>query len=597
NQIGILSELETTNKTNLVKAINEAKNSGLTEQQKQDLTAAKTDASTAKTEATTARTEKIPATRLDTSSDANKIKQINLSDEVKQMMAGTTPVNATPQDGSVTYQKTAFLEIKYDNLVDVSKLTEGYLSGTGTVTASTVAYLTDFIPVVYGKTYISKIANGGTWGSHYYKSDKTGVKRITLNADNSFTVDDNTVAYVRLVFYPKPTDNKDMMMVEGKVYPTSYIPYEERVNITDQKFEKAIGKVAKVKVDEGLADIANVLPDKSITASKTNFLYEKRINLYDPSKAISGTINQTTGAVSPFAGAWASDFIPVVEGKTYKTNATFNSGFYDSNKSFVQGLANYNGTVTAPTGKDIKYVRMSYNGDANAAMFVEGEFLPTTYIPYTRIEIAPIDATTKQGLLRQLDKLNGLKWNCLGDSITFGLNGRPYHQWIYDRTGVIPRNYGVSSTSIAVRSGRTDSMVERFSSMLDDADVVTVLGGVNDKGNSVPLGTMSDRVNTTFYGACHILFKGLVEKYKGKRIGVMSPLPTYVGNDTLKPYVDVEREVARFYSIPFLDLYNESGLSATLDSMQSGYIPDGLHPNDAGHNVISRRIETFLKSL
>ncbi|PFH81630.1 hypothetical protein COI81_28865 [Bacillus cereus] len=60
-----------------------------------------------KTEVQTARTEKIPSTRLDTSSDASKIKQIHLSDEVKQMMAGNTPVNATPADRSVTKEKLA----------------------------------------------------------------------------------------------------------------------------------------------------------------------------------------------------------------------------------------------------------------------------------------------------------------------------------------------------------------------------------------------------------------------------------------------------------------------------------------------------------
>lgn len=49
----------------------------------------------------------IKAKKLDTSLDDNKIKQENLSEEVKQMMAGNTPINAVPADGGVTTEKLA----------------------------------------------------------------------------------------------------------------------------------------------------------------------------------------------------------------------------------------------------------------------------------------------------------------------------------------------------------------------------------------------------------------------------------------------------------------------------------------------------------
>ncbi|PLR99656.1 metallophosphoesterase family protein [Bacillus sp. T33-2] len=50
---------------------------------------------------------KIPGTELDTSADANKIKMINLSDEVRQAMAGTTPINGSVADGGITLEKLA----------------------------------------------------------------------------------------------------------------------------------------------------------------------------------------------------------------------------------------------------------------------------------------------------------------------------------------------------------------------------------------------------------------------------------------------------------------------------------------------------------
>ena len=47
-----------------------------------------------------------------------------------------------------------------------------------------------------------------------------------------------------------------------------------------------------------------------------------------------------------------------------------------------------------------------------------------------------------------------------------------------------------------------------------DADGVVVFGGTDDFGHGdAPIGTPSDRTYDTFYGACHVLFSKLIEKY------------------------------------------------------------------------------------
>lgn len=51
--------------------------------------------------------ESIPASKLAKATNADRIKLENLADEVLQAMAGTTPVNATPANGSVTTEKVA----------------------------------------------------------------------------------------------------------------------------------------------------------------------------------------------------------------------------------------------------------------------------------------------------------------------------------------------------------------------------------------------------------------------------------------------------------------------------------------------------------
>ena len=141
--------------------------------------------------------------------------------------------------------------------------------------------------------------------------------------------------------------------------------------------------------------------------------------------------------------------------------------------------------------------------------------------------------------------------------------------------------------------------------MENDADVVVVFGGTNDFGHgNVPIGKFSDRVNTTYYGACHVLMQGLLEKYPASAIVFMTPLhrlsedePSMGNGLNLKRYVDIIKEVAEYYAIPVLDLYAISGIQPRVDVMRERYCPDGLHPNGEGHKLIASRLASFLKSL
>lgn len=221
-------------------------------------------------------------------------------------------------------------------------------------------------------------------------------------------------------------------------------------------------------------------------------------------------------------------------------------------------------------------------------------------------------------------KLEGLKINFLGDSITQGVGASSpetvYHAVLKRDAGLAQaRNYGISGTRFAIQKGTEErpkddyvdinSFSERFHMMDDDADVVVVFGGTNDYGHGdAPLGGFSDRTPDTFYGACHYLFSGLIKKYLGKQIVIMTPLhrtgeykntgsQKTVGVGTLKEYVNIIREVAEYYSLPVLDLYASSGLQPEVPEIKEMYIPDGLHPNDNGNAVIARKLKVFLENL
>ena len=215
--------------------------------------------------------------------------------------------------------------------------------------------------------------------------------------------------------------------------------------------------------------------------------------------------------------------------------------------------------------------------------------------------------------------LSGKKIAFLGDSITQGVGvtcvENTYWMELGRRTGAQVHGYGIGGTRLAVQQTPSANPVwdQHFSSrvedMIPDPDVVVVFGGTNDFGHGdVPLGTIADRDNTTFYGALHVLYRQLWEKFPTATIVVMTPLHRIGEHDTLnehghpviaslKGISEAIKEVAAYYSFPVLDLYAVSNLNPELPIIKETYMPDGLHPNDDGHTRIASRLEGFLKAL
>lgn len=212
----------------------------------------------------------------------------------------------------------------------------------------------------------------------------------------------------------------------------------------------------------------------------------------------------------------------------------------------------------------------------------------------------------------------GQKIDFLGDSITEGAGvshiNRRFTELLSSEYGILTVNHGIGGTRIARQ--RTPSFypdhdkdyISRVNDLDSDADVIMVFGGTNDYGHGdAPMGTMQDRTPFTFYGALHTLYTALITRFPQALIVVMTPLhrlneDALVDENgrqragTLKDYVNAIREVAQYYSLPILDLYKESGLQPNVPVIQEMYVPDGLHPNDAGHEILKNMIYSFLKN-
>ena len=211
-------------------------------------------------------------------------------------------------------------------------------------------------------------------------------------------------------------------------------------------------------------------------------------------------------------------------------------------------------------------------------------------------------------------ELRGKKINFLGDSITKGVGTSceacRFSEIIAREQGLAAfRNYGIGGTCIACQTTVPDGVSDgnfcaRALGMDPDADIVVVFGGSNDFGYcDAPLGTADDRTRYTFYGACHELMRSLMERYPTSTVVIVTPTHR-LGDDkpnahgaALAVYVDILRETARYYSLPVLDLFAVSGIQPEVETSRQTYMPDGVHPNDAGHRLLAERMAAFLRAL
>lgn len=217
-------------------------------------------------------------------------------------------------------------------------------------------------------------------------------------------------------------------------------------------------------------------------------------------------------------------------------------------------------------------------------------------------------------------ELKGKKINFLGDSITegCGTSGVEYgFPWLLkQKLGLAEaRNYGIGGTRIAAQLACPDpeedrNYCDRALKMDADADVVVVFGGTNDYGHGdAPLGNPDDRTMGTFWGACHVLCDRLIARFPKSTIVFLTPLHRTcednpygdsskpIPSGTLQEYVEILRTVVGKYGLPMLDLFTSSAVDTRVPGVVEKYIPDGLHPNDAGHRVLTEEIAEFLVKL
>ena len=194
----------------------------------------------------------------------------------------------------------------------------------------------------------------------------------------------------------------------------------------------------------------------------------------------------------------------------------------------------------------------------------------------------------------------GKKLGCLGDSLTVGAGGTSWVTRMSELCGFkTVVNYGVTGSHIDTGA---DSFLNRYPSMDNDCDYVTILGGTNDAmwDNS----TLAD-----FKTSFDSLVSGMIAKYPTKKIlGIIPPKYNYsasvawniVKANGLKAadYFDAEKEIFAKYCVPVLDLFTGAGFTPDIADQKTALITDGVHPTTTGNlQYLAPKIAAMLNSI
>lgn len=308
-------------------------------------------------------------------------------------------------------------------------------------------------------------------------------------------------------------------------------------------------------------------------------------SLWDPATQILA--NWTTGFYITAAGVQTSSatsrisaFIPVTPGTrvyiTTSETAPGVSGAYYTNSSTPYGSGpGYNATNVIPAGVTLMKLNMT-----------------TTWTTVPVVITFGLTSTPA-------------KIQFIGDSITWGFTNagqvaRPYPTVVCEEFNAIAVNTGASGSTLAVGTlaptppTGNNPFVSRLSNVDRDASCTFVLYGTNDARLGIPLGTIDDSADTSFYGAYNTLLAYLFKVCPASRIILGTPnkygAASYGSGNTVatqETFAEAVRLLGKKWCVPVIDcsacgpinlntlahryMFGDVGGSADLHFSQTGY--------------------------
>lgn len=377
-------------------------------------------------------------------------------------------------------------------------------------------------------------------------------------------------------------------------------------------------------VEKGKKTLESIPEDYTVLEGKVDGLKEdledktkslKHWNLIDISKVKEGygytdSIGYPPTLIAGTGYNAIDEVIPCEAGETYTVNWLYGAiGIYDSDIKRIKHLYidSIPKTFVVPDGGC--YMTL-FGGSSRMTniMLIKGDALPEKYVPYDIF-----DVKTKEHV-----NLFGVKWCAFGDSLTDKstlasmIDKKNYVDYVSESLGLEVVNCGVGGTGYMKTENR---FVNRVSTIPKDTKLLTVFGSFNDyEYIESSLGVFGDSGTDTIYGCMKSFFDSVFSRCPNIVVGVilptkwgyLSPQKDSEASKKCDLYIKALKEIADYYDLPVLNLYNYSNLRPWDDVFAERYYKDDdgngvantVHPLDAAHKrFIAPKVEAFIKRI
>jgi lysophospholipase L1-like esterase len=530
-----------------------------------------------------------------------KIDQTYLSDELIQQMAGNTPINAIPAPYSVTVDKLAF--------APVIGVTSKNLFNKNDVIQDTAI----------SPSHGGELPNLTSYVASNY---------IRVDADTEYTIN----KFNQLAFYDENKVFLSGLGGEDDLGKTFTTPLNTKyIRVTVRKTMLNIYQLEK--------GISQTLYEPFGTTSKGESLeidFKKKIenavqytnskNMFNKDTIISGKyVSPSHGGLLDNTSFSASDYIEVEQGQEYTINLVYQVAFYSYDKQYVSGIGTFDPeqvqTVTVPYGA--RFMRLTVRNTKLALLQVEKGTIQTEYVPYgkyiTESELSPsvitkINQVSNGGVKSPKDifwdvlqtKTNP-KIKLLGDSITHGEGGTGFlkngalipgtdvkmnpdgYCWANLFRDLMQSKFNATVLNYAQTGTRSEQAYAQRETLIEDTDDLVIMQyGTNDRHNLQNVEEMK------------VFQRGIIETAynKGAKFILMTanPASVDVDNDPIRNFgmFDVDKateELAREYGMTHISNYDAFLQYAEFRNISvDTLMPDQIHPNDEGYDVMFRNV-------
>lgn len=321
----------------------------------------------------------------------------------------------------------------------------------------------------------------------------------------------------------------------------------------------------------------------------------------------------------------------------FKYSTPYNYGVYSTPFIFAPDgfqLNTTTGVLTLPN--EIKISMGNYEYDIKSNTNEGGTYDPTLTFKGTGwLVLDPIKGTFSLGApsnnnvtigyydntIKKLEILdNAVKYvndenyvSFLGDSITQGVQStHNYVEYLqgtlrYQGISINCLNNGVGGSIIAKVQGKTDSFVERLSTIDKKSKIIYIFGGTNDYGAGVEIGNADSTNEEEFNGALNSIITKLRTDYPTAQIRFILPIKRHyktVDGETpnakgykLSDYRKAIINACDKYGIEYYNMDKKIDFNPENEDNFNRFTVDGLHPNEHGHRRIAGILYPELKGL